>query len=131
MFLTATVRVHCVWNLNVLHRRVFFNRYNQSDLNRTWYDQFQVCTPLFPCSLSPTILLLLFMRSTLYCHCMGGYSCPYLELFYQYTTLTTEQSRCQQTVTTSINSKVCDMMVDFYFFILITTFMFHHVHVHH
>ena len=26
----------------------------------------------------------------------------------------TEQSRCHQTVTTSINSKVCDMMVDYF-----------------
>ena len=50
------------------------------------------------------------MRSTLYCHCMEGYTCPYLELVYQYTTFKTEQSWCQQTVTTSIYSKVCDMM---------------------
>ena len=44
------------------------------------------------------------MRSTLYCHCMEGYTGPYLELVYQHTTFKTEQSRCQQTITTSINS---------------------------
>ena len=64
---------------------------------------------------------LLFMRSTFYCHCMEGYTCPYLELVYQCTTFKTEQSRCQQTVTTSIKSKVCDMIVDY--FILTKTFM--------
>ena len=25
-----------------------------------------------------------------YSHCMGGYTCPYLELVYQYTTFTSE-----------------------------------------
>ena len=64
-----------------------------------------------------------------YCHCMEGNTCPYLELVYQYTTFKTEQSRCQQTATTSINSKVCDMMVDS--FILSKTFMFRLVHARH
>ena len=59
-----------------------------------------------------------------YCHCKGGNT--YLELVYQYTTFTIEQSLCKQTFTTSINSKVCDMMVDSY--ILSETFMLHHVH---
>ena len=45
---------------------------------------------------------------------MEGYTGPYLELVYQHTTFKTEQSRCQQTVTTSTNSKVCDMMVDYF-----------------
>ena len=55
------------------------------------------------------------------------YACSYPKLVYQYTTFKTEQSRCHQKVTTSINSKVCDMMVDS--FILSKTFMFRHVHV--
>ena len=46
-------------------QQVFFKSDKKQSLNRTWKDQFQVRTPLFPCSLSPTILLLLFMRA----HC--------------------------------------------------------------
>ena len=108
VFPTATVHVHCVGNLKVIHSRVFLS---DKKLNRTQQNQFQVRMALFPCSLSPTILLLLLMRSTLYCHCVEGYTCPSLELVNQYST---DKSRCLQTVTTSINIKVCDMMVDYF-----------------
>ena len=51
--------------------------------------------------------LVLSMRSkcSIPTHCMEGNTCPYLELVYQYTMFTTEQSRYQQTGTTSINNR--------------------------
>ena len=56
--------------------------------------------------------LFIYEKHIQYCHCMEGQTSPYLQLVYQYTMFKTEQSRCRQKVTTSINSKVCDMMVD-------------------
>ena len=48
-----------------------FIRYKQSEFSRI---SLKFERLHFPCCLSPTILLLLFMRSTLYCHYMEGYT---------------------------------------------------------
>ena len=90
IFQTATVHVRRVGNLRahqVLHCRGILSQKEHTELCRII---FKFARFYFLVAVSPTILLLLFMRSTVYCHCMGGYS--YLELVYQHTTFTTEQS---------------------------------------
>ena len=75
----TTVHVHCIRILKVIRQRYISHQQNYR------HHLLDVEHGFCICRLSPTVLLLLFMRSTLYCHCMEGYTCPYLELVYQYT----------------------------------------------
>ena len=83
-------------------QQIILSNKKQSELNITQSDQFQAFAFLnFLEAVSPIILLLLFTRSTLRCIQSWFTSTQRLKL---------SKVQCQQTVTTSINSKIRDMI---------------------